>query len=455
VRIRRTRRLSWLLATCGLAAAALLTQVTGTVGGSIVPRSRPTFSTVRLRVPTANAAAPFDQPHTLRIPTGWTVSVWARVSGARFALWTPQHTLLVSAPGSGEIVELRPRKNLAAVPVQTTLVAGLTEPQGMAFDTIRGQTVLYVAESDELDRYVWNSNGTVGARTVVVANLPDTTPGGDDVHRLKEVAIAPDHTIYIDIGSGSNSSLPNGTSVAPRASVMAYQPDGKGHVFATGIRNGDGLAFDPDGELWTAVNERDQIPYPFHRSYDGVADAYGQVITAYVNDHPPDELAKLTPGRNLGWPYCDPDPDVAPGTAGSRVRYADMPFDRDVQTNPTGAALDCATLAPIERGIPAHSAPLGLTFLEGSALPAPWASGAVVAVHGSWDRTPPRAPAVLWFPWESSTKSLGAAVSLVTGFQNHDGSRWGRVVDAVPGPDGALYVTDDTAGAVYRLLPDK
>jgi glucose/arabinose dehydrogenase len=126
-----------------------------------------------------------------------------------------------------------------------------------------------------------------------------------------------------------------------------------------------------------------------------------------------------------------------------------------VQTNPTGAALNCATLAPVERGLPAHSAPLGLTFLEGSAVPAPWSAGAVVAVHGSWDRTPRRAPAVLWFPWQSATKMLGAEVSLVSGFQNPDGSRWGRVADAVAGPDGALYVTDDTAGAIYRLVPAK
>jgi glucose/arabinose dehydrogenase len=420
----------------------------------MVAKTQLDFSTVRLRVPEANAAAPFNQPHTLRVPSGWTASVWARVPGARFALWTPERTLLVSQPGSNQIVELRPGRNSAAVPTETTLVSGLTGPQGMAFDTLNDTTVLYVAESDELDRYVWNRNGTVGARTIVVANLPDTTPGGDDVHRLKEVTVGPDHTIYIDIGSSSNNSLPNGTSVAPRASVMAYQPDGKGHVFATGVRNGDGLAFDPDGELWTAVNERDQIPYPFHRSYDGIADAYGQVITAYVNEHPTDELAKLTPGRNLGWPYCDPDPDVSPGVAGSRLRYADLPFVRDVQTNPSGSALNCSKLAPIERGIPAHSAPLGLTFLEGSAMPAPWTSGAVVAVHGSWDRTPPRAPAVLWFPWEASTKTLGAPVSLVTGFQNPDGSRWGRVVDAVPGPDGALYVTDDAAGAIYRIQAD-
>jgi glucose/arabinose dehydrogenase len=115
--------------------------------------------------------------------------------------------------------------------------------------------------------------------------------------------------------------------------------------------------------------------------------------------------------------------------------------------------MNCAQLAPIERGLPAHSAPLGFHFLEGSKLPSPWSHGAVVAGHGSWDRQPPRPPVIYWMPWESKAKTLGPAIPLVAGFQNADGSRWGRPADAVAGPDGALYVTDDTAGAVYRIVP--
>ncbi len=437
-------------------AAIVLTTATTTAASRSTPsspRSEHARSTVHLQVPAANAAAPFDVPRSLRVPLGWTAQVWARVAGARFALWTPQHQLLVSVPGTGEIVELLRGKSAAAVPRTRVLVSGLTSPQGMAFDTLGGQTILYVAESDALDRYVWRSNGTVGARTVLVSGLPDETPGGDDVHREKEVVVAPNHTIYVDVGSASNASAPNGNAVAPRASVMAYTPTGEGRVFATGIRNGDGLAVDPDGELWTAVNERDQIAYPFTKPYGGYTNAFGAVITSYVDDHPPDELAKLTPGRNLGWPYCDPDPDVRRGVAASSLQYADLHFDADAQTNPNNSKLNCSLLAPIQRAIPAHSAPLGFHFLEGTAVPAPWNGGAVVAVHGSWDRSPPRAPAVLWFPWEAAGKTLGAEVELVTGFQNADGSRWGRVADAVVGPDGALYVTDDSAGAVYRIAP--
>ena len=122
-------------------------------------------------------------------------------------------------------------------------------------------------------------------------------------------------------------------------------------------------------------------------------------------------------------------------------------------TNPGGTTLDCAALAPIQVGLPAHSAPLGMTFLEGSKVPVRWSDGAVVAAHGSWDRRPPRAPAVLWLAWNAGKGTLAPAITLVGGFENANGGYWGRPVDAVPGPDGALYVSDDTAGAIYRLLP--
>jgi glucose/arabinose dehydrogenase len=122
-------------------------------------------------------------------------------------------------------------------------------------------------------------------------------------------------------------------------------------------------------------------------------------------------------------------------------------------TNPGGGALDCAALPPVEVGLPAHSAPLGMSFLAGSKLPAPWSGGAVVAVHGSWNRQSPQAPAVLWLAWDAAKHTLRPAVSLASGFENASGTFWGRPVDAVPGPDGALYVSDDAAGAVYRLAP--
>jgi glucose/arabinose dehydrogenase len=407
--------------------------------------ARVRFGRVTLRVPAVNSA--FGGAHVVTVPRAWTAEVWAIVPGARLEAWTPAGHLLVSSPSNGLVDELIPSPGRSLPPIRRTLLSGLHNPQGMTFANLGGHEYLFVAESNQIDRYVWR-DGTPGARKVIVHGLPDRGS-----HPLKNVVVASDHTVYFDIGSASNASPPGGTT-PPRSTVMAVDPTG-GHlrVFATGVRNGDGLAIAPDGTLWTAVNERDDIAYPFHRPYRGHADAYQDVIRSYVNTHPPDELARLTAGRDLGWPYCDPDPDVHPGRGGTALNYGDMPFDADAQTNPGGRTLRCSTLSRIDRGLPAHSAPLGFHFLEDSLLPRPWSGGALVAVHGSWDREPPRAPAVLWLPWQAGTRTLGPAITLVGGFQKPDGSRWGRPVDAVPGPDGALYVSDDQAGAVYRLVP--
>ena len=379
--------------------------------------------------------------------------MWALVKAARFEMWTPHKDLLASSPTGGTVTLLAPRAgHPAAPPRRRTIITGLNSPQGMAFDRIGGHEVLYVAESNQVDRYAWRGAG-VGRRTVLIKGLPDLKPVGDDEHSLKDVVVGSDHTIYVDVGSSSNASPRNSWHGIPRASVLAYHPNGKlKRVWATGIRNGDGLAFAPDGTLWTAVNERDGISYPFHRAYGGAADQYNVVSPGYVDNHPPDEIARLDAGRDLGWPYCDPDPDVHAGGTDTLFRYTNLPFTRNAQTNPQSKRLNCSKIGRLQVGLPAHSAPLGFHFLAGSKMPAPWSDGAVVAGHGSWDRRPPRPPVVYWMPWHASRHTLGAPRALVGGFQEPDGTRWGRVADAVPGPDGSLYVSDDQAGAIYRIV---
>jgi glucose/arabinose dehydrogenase len=405
-------------------------------------------STTTLVVPAGEGGGTLSTPRQLTVPSGWTAQVWARVPGARMEAWTPEGDLLVSVPGDGRIVELAP--DAAGTATVTTLLSGLTSPQGMAFARLDGRWVLYVAESDQIDQYPWGPGGISGARTVIVKGLPDLDPDGDDVHRVKDVTVTADGTVYFNVGSSSNANPDDRTMSPQRAVIMAVRPDGTDlRVVERGVRNGEGLAVAPDGTVWTAVNERDNIPYPTHGPYGGYSDAFGQVILAYVNEHPPDEVVPVTAGRDLGWPYCDPDQDDS-SPAGS---LADVPLVANSVTNPGGTELDCAALAPVEVGLPAHSAPLGMTFLEGSKIPAPWSGGAVIAIHGSWDRQPPRAPAVVWLAWNAAKDTLMPAITLIGGFQNSDGTRWGRPVDAVPGPDGALYVSDDDAGAIYRLAP--
>ncbi|KUI24301.1 gluconolaconase [Mycobacterium sp. IS-1742] len=382
-------------------------------------------ASVTVAVPAGLDAAPFDEPRRASIPAGWTISVWARVPEPRLARWAPDGALLVSVPSTGEIVRLEPAES---GPRSSPLLTGLTQPHGMAF---AGST-LYIAESDEIAAYDY-AEGRASNRRTVAAGLPDAeSPDlrGAYAHALKSVTVGPDGAVYFSIGSTGNISEEDREATPPRATIMRVPPGGgSAEPFATGVRNGTGLATAPDGAIWTAVNGRDNVANP----------ATGEVDPSYVNDHPPEQLAKLTPGRELGWPYCNIDGGPA-----------DVPFIRDVQTNADGSRLDCAALPPVEQSFGAHSAPLGLSFVDGE-LPEPYARGALVGIHGSWNRRPPRAPEVSFYPFRAG--DLGDQQTLVGGFQADDGSRWGRPVDAVAGPDGAVYITDDDAGAVYRLAP--
>jgi glucose/arabinose dehydrogenase len=394
------------------------------------PPSTPTVSAtptaaglvpVTVQVPPDLAHAPFDQPRQALVPAGWTLSVWARVPKARMAAFAPDGSLLVSVPSSGQVVRLESGRD-------SVLLDELDQPHGLAFS---GNT-LYVAESDQIDTYDY-AGGTATNRRTIADGLPDAkSPDlrGAYAHALKSVAVGRDGAVYFSIGSTGNITADDRTANPPRATIMRIPPGGgPAQAFSTGVRNGTGLAVGPDGSVWTAVNNRDNVADP----------QTGEATADYVSGHPPETVARLTQGRELGWPYCNPDGGPA-----------NLRFIRDVQTNADGSRLDCASLPPVEQSLGAHAAPLGMSF-TGNVLPAPYASGALVGVHGSWNRQPPYPPEVAFFPWHNGT--LGNAQTFVGGFQSDDGTRWGRPVAALAGPDGAVYITDDYANAVYRLAP--
>jgi glucose/arabinose dehydrogenase len=444
-----------LLAVAGCGSGSSSTDAGGSGGASTETTASPARAgsaagarqTVTLAVPDSMRGGELSEPHRLSVPKGWKASVWARPEGARMMAVTPEGNLLVSTPGNGAVLELA---GGAEAEAEKVVLAGLESPQGLAFGRRGGKWVLYVGESDEIDAYPWLGGGKVGAQKVIAPDLPDEEPAGDDIHRQKDVVVGSDGRIYFDVGSSSNASPEDRTYDPPRGVIDSVGAEGGAvKVVMRGVRNGEGLALAPDGTVWTAINDRDEIPYPFHGSFGGVGEAFGEVIPDYVDDHPVDEVVPVTPGRDLGWPLCNPEQgkNKPPGS------LADVPLVPDALTNPDGTALDCAKLPPIEVGIPAHSAPLGMSFLAGTKVPAPWSGGAVVAAHGSWDRQEPRSPAVLWMRWDAKHHTLEPAKVLVSGFQNEDGERWGRPVDVVPAADGSLFVSDDTAGAVYKLTP--
>ncbi len=424
----RRKRIGAALAGVVLVAACSTNSTNSTQSPAPTAEAPAGLVPVTVQVDPDLAQPPFDEPRQAMVPAGWTLSVWARVPKARLAAWAPDGSLLVSVPSSGQVIRAEPS---GAGPRLSVPLDGLDQPHGLAFS---GST-LYVAESDQIDAYDY-ADGAATNRRTVAAGLPDArSPDlrGAYSHALKSVVVGPDGALYFSIGSTGNITADDRTANPPRATIMRIPPGGgPAAPFATGVRNGTGLAIGPDGAVWTAVNNRDNVADPQTR----------EVTPDYVNDHPPEAIARLTPGRELGWPFCNPDL--------SSQGLANLPFVRDVQTNADGSKLDCAKLPPIEQSLGAHAAPLGMSFTE-NVLPAPYAAGALVGVHGSWNRQPPRAPEVAFFPWQNG--HLGNQQTLVGGFQAEDGTRWGRPVAAVTGPDGALYITDDYSDAVYRLAP--
>ena len=175
-------------------------------------RSASADSTTPLVVPAGEGAGALAVPRVLTVPSGWTARVWARVNDARMEAWAPEGDLLVSTPNDGHIVELRP--DAAGTATMTTLLSGLTDPQGLTFAKLAGRWVLYVGESDQIDRYPWGSAGISGARTVIAQGLPDLDRTGDDVHRPKDVTVAADGTIYFNVGSSSNAN-PDDRTMSP------------------------------------------------------------------------------------------------------------------------------------------------------------------------------------------------------------------------------------------------
>lgn len=338
-------------ALVGLALLATACTPTGTSAStaSQSPTSGAPLVASSLVVPPDLAAGPFDEPRQVLAPKGWTVSLWARVPSARLAAWAPDGRLLVSRPKSGDVMTLTPGAGSAA-PTQQTLVGDLNQPHGLTFS---GDT-LYLAESDRVSSYDYRG-GAVSHRRTVVDGLPDAkSPDlrGAYAHALKSVAVGPDGAVFVSVGSTGNVSAEDRDANPERATILRVPPGGGGAtVYARGVRNGTGLAVDPEGSLWTAVNNRDNVQYPYDRAYDGSGKSQqGELLREYVADHPLEPLAKLTEGRDLGWPYCNPDPDLDPGVAGSAFSYADRPLVRDHETNADGSKLDCATLPPVEQG---------------------------------------------------------------------------------------------------------
>ena len=415
----------------------------------------PPAATVRvpLTVPASmRSAPPFDVPRSLNVPPNFAISVFARVGGARFLAAAPNGDLLVSLPGASKVVLLRADDD--DTPQQFDFATGMSKPHDIVFHDYGGKPYVFIAAEDAIYRFAYTPGSTeAGARTTVVKDLPNGSNGelkGNYGHTLKNIAIDSQHKLYVSIASATNASPSDLAANPKRGAIYTYdatasdQSATSGSLFAQGLRNAEGLAFVPaTDDLWVVVNNRDQLRCPYDLTIPGTNATCkaGALDARYVDNHPPEEFTRVRDGGNYGWPFCNPNPESG---------MDDMPFDRDYENNKDGSKLNCDTADRISKGIQAHSAPLSVTFTAGTNTPIFYRDGAIVGLHGSWNRTEKTGYKFVYFPWDAARDAPGEQQDLVSGWLEN-GNAWGRPVDAAVAPDGAIFLSDDGAGAIYRL----
>lgn len=441
------RPLSRLLALAGLVALTACGGGGGDDHAAPTPTPTPVLPpaasvAVPVEVPSGLDTAPFNSARSVIVPPGFGLRVIARVPSARFMAEAPNGDLLVSRPGNGTIVRVVPGNGGTTTNVFAT---GLSEGHDLVFHTVGATDYLYIGETDRISRAEYmEGDVTLRPRTTVVGGLPDSSLpelAGSYGHALKNIAFS-GSTMFISIASATNAD-PSDILANPKRGAIYTTPDigGTLTLYAQGLRNAEGLAIHPvTGELWAAVNHRDNIRYPLK---DGRF-PYKALDPAYYNDNPPEPFTRVRNGGNYGWPYCNPSFEAGP----------DLPaYLPDVDNNEDEAVLDCDTIDRISKALPAHSAPLGLSFWTGSAVPALWRNGAVIGLHGCWNCTEPRGYKVVYLPLRPDN-GFADPQDLVTGFLSDPAdntSRWGRPVDVIPNRNGNLYISDDYAGAIYEL----
>jgi glucose/arabinose dehydrogenase len=304
-------------------------------------------------------------------------------------------TLLRDADGDG-LAEL-----------QTTFVENIRRPFGM---TLVGDS-LYVAQDDGIVRLPYKAGDTK------VSGPPERVfdlPAGRNHHWTKNVFASPDgKTLYATVGSNSNIGENGMAEEEGRAAIWAIDPVARtGRLFATGLRNPNGLDFEPvTGALWTTVNERDELG----------------------PDLVPDYMTSVRDGGFYGWPYS----------------YFGQIVDERVQ--PQRPDLVAKALKP-DYALGSHTASLGLAFYRAEAFPEKYQGGAFVGQHGSWNRKPFNGYRVVFVPFAGG-KPSGPPEVFLDGFLTGDGKTRGRPVGVAVDSKGALLVADDSGKAVWRVAP--
>ncbi len=373
--------------------------------GDIRPAILPASKNLAERLKNASDSGNFsenlkavDMP--INLPEGFTIGVFQTdLEGARDLQFSPGGTLLLSQPKLGRVVAL-PDKNHDGQADEIKVVAqGLDKPHGLAFFDKK----LYIAEEKNLARYVMNEHTFDAIKNKDILALPT---GGR--HKTRSVVFDSKGKMYISLGSRCDTCFEDNDWIA---SVIVTDKEGsEPRIYSRGLRNAVFMTIQPQTDkIWVTEMGRD-----------------------FLGDNlPPDEINILTDKGDYGWPIC----------------YGNKIHDNKFDPPGTYKSRCPDTIQPLYE-LPAHSAPLGLTFVNSDKFPADYQGDLLVSYHGSWNRSVPTGYKIVRL--HVSDNKIVKAEDFITGFLENSAAV-GRPVDLEFGPDGNLYISDDKAGAVYVL----
>ena len=313
-------------------------------------------------------------------------------------------------PSANRITLLRDTNGDGVADSRSVFLQGLNSPFGMA---LVGNE-LFIANADAIVKVPYQPGQTsISAQPVKVTDLPG---GPINHHWTKNIIASPDGSkLYATVGSNSNVAENGMAAEEGRAAIWEVdRATGAKRLFATGLRNPNGLAWEPTTQaLWTVVNERDELG----------------------NDLVPDYLTSVKDGAFYGWPWS---------YWGQWV---------DVRVKPQNPDKVARAVKP-DYGLGSHVAPLGLAFSDARTMPQNYASGAFIGEHGSWNRKPRSGYKVVYVPFEGG-KPSSEPIDFLTGFVSPEGKAFGRPVGVAMDGKGGLLVADDVGNVVWRVAPVK
>ena len=375
------------------------------------PHDTPSADNGAHMVPRPDGAMP-------KAPAGFEVSLFAGdLSNPRKIVTAPNGDVFVAESGANRVKVLRAADGARHPQTISIYADDLRQPFGIAFYPLGpNPKFVYVANTDSVVRFPYTSGDlkASGAAQMIVPDIPGGGRLRGGGHWTRDIAFSPDNQkMFVSVGSHSNhDDADTHPEEFHRADILEFNPDGtEGQVYASGIRNPVGIAFQPEtGQLWTSVNERDTL---------------GDYLV-------PDYITHVQPGGFYGWPWYymgrhqDPDlPDAHPDLK-ARVITPDV------------------LLQP-------HMASLALTFYEGRQFPAKYRGMIFAAEHGSWNKANRTGYKVVCVPIGKNGQALGEFDDFLTGFLTPDGGVWGRPVGVTVARDGSLLVTDDGSGSIWRV----